>query len=35
MSLGPRTAPNRGDGVDNEAEDKFKEVNGHCSTLSE
>ena len=35
MSLGTRTAAIAVMDVDNEAEDKFKEVNGHCSTLSE
>ena len=35
MSLGTRTAAIAVMDVDNEAEDKFKEVNGHCSSLSE
>ena len=35
MSIGTRTAAIAVMDVDKEAEDKFKEVNGHCSTLSE
>ena len=35
MSLGTRTAAIAVMDVDKEAEDKFKEVDGHCSTLSE
>ena len=35
MSLGTRTAAIAVIDVDKEAEDKFKEVDGHCSNLSE
>ena len=35
MTLGTRTAAIAVMDVEKEAEDKFKEVNGHCSTLSE
>ncbi|MAQ56798.1 MAG: 50S ribosomal protein L7ae [Euryarchaeota archaeon] len=35
MSLGTRTAAIAVMDVDKEAEDKFKEVDGHCSTLSQ
>ena len=35
MSIGTRTAAIAVMDVDKAAEDKFKEVNGHCSTLSE
>ena len=35
MSLGTRTAAIAVMEVEKEAEDKFKEVNGHCTTLSE
>ena len=35
MSIGTRTAAIAVMDVDKEATDKFKEVDGHCSTLSE
>ena len=35
MTLGTTTAAIAVMDVEKEAEDKFKEVNGHCSTLSE